>query len=92
MKNNTSIFLILLVAPYLYLFPHTFQFIEMGNDFELLYYSYKKYIFEFVRIGELPLWSPSEGLGYTLIFNPFAQYFYILVVIILIGIINWRSK
>ncbi len=76
MKNNTSIILILVVAPYLYLFPHTFQFIEMGNDFELLYYSYKKYIFEFVRIGELPLWSPSEGLGYTLIFNPFAQYFY----------------
>jgi len=76
MKNNTLIVLILVVAPYLYLFPHTFQFIEMGNDFELLYYSYKKYIFEFVRIGELPLWSPSEGLGYTLIFNPFAQYFY----------------
>ena len=77
MKNNTSIVLILLVAPYLYLFPHTFQFIEMGNDFELLYYSYKKYIFEFVKIGELPLWSPSEALGYTLIFNPFAQYFYL---------------
>ena len=77
MKNNTSIICILLIAPYLYLFPHTFQFIEMGNDFELLYYSYKKYIFEFVKIGELPLWSPSEALGYTLIFNPFAQYFYL---------------
>ncbi len=76
MKNNTSIILILLITPYLYLFPHTFQFIEIGNDFELLYYSYKKYIFEFVKIGELPLWSPSEALGYSLIFNPFAQYFY----------------
>ena len=77
MKNNLSIIFILVIAPYLYLFPHTFQFIEMGNDFELLYYSYKKYIFEFVKIGELPLWSPSEALGYTLIFNPFAQYFYL---------------
>jgi len=48
----------------------------MGNDFELLYYSYKKYIFEFLKVGYLPLWSPSEGLGYSLIFNPFAQYFY----------------
>jgi hypothetical protein len=27
-------------------------------------------------VGHLPLWSPSEGLGYSLIFNPFAQYFY----------------
>ena len=77
MKINLSIIFILVIAPYLYLFPHTFQFIEMGNDFELLYYSYKKYIFEFVKIGELPLWSPSEALGYTLIFHPFAQYFYL---------------
>ena len=76
MKNNTSIILILLITPYLYLFPHTFQFIEIGNDFELLYYSYKKYIFEFVKIGELPLWSPSEALGYSLIFNPFASIFF----------------
>ncbi len=76
MKKNNSYILILLIFPYLYLFPHTFQFIEMGNDFELLYYSYKKYIFEFINVGHLPLWSPSESLGYSLIFNPFAQYFY----------------
>ncbi len=37
----------------------------------------KNIFFEFVKIGELPLWSPSEALGYTLIFNPFAQYFYL---------------
>ena len=74
-KDIRNIF-ILILFPYLYLFPHTFQFIEMGNDFELLYYSYKKYIFEFLNVGHLPLWSPSESLGYSLIFNPFAQYFY----------------
>ena len=76
MKKNISYILILLIFPYIYLFPHTFQFIEMGNDFELLYYSYKKYIYEFISVGHLPLWSPSESLGYSLIFNPFAQYFY----------------
>ena len=48
----------------------------MGNDFEILYFSYKKYIFEFIKVGHFPLWSPSEGLGYSLIFNPFAQYLY----------------
>lgn len=68
--------LILILIPYFYLFPHTFRFIEMGNDFEILYYSYKKYIFEFIKVGHFPLWSPSEGLGYSLIFNPFAQYYY----------------
>lgn len=74
-KKNLNI-IILILIPYFYLFPHTFRFIEMGNDFEILYYSYKKYIFEFIKVGHLPLWSPSEGLGYSLIFNPFAQYFY----------------
>ena len=76
MLNNRISIAILIIIPFIYLFPHTFQFIEMGNDFELLYYSYKKYIFEFIRIGHFPLWSPSESLGYSLIFNPFAQYFY----------------
>jgi len=76
MLNNRISIIILIIVPFVYLFPHTFQFIEMGNDFELLYYSYKKYIFEFIQVGHFPLWSPSESLGYSLIFNPFAQYFY----------------
>ncbi len=75
LNNRLSIF-ILIIIPFIYLFPHTFQLIEMGNDFELLYYSYKKYIFEFIKVGHFPLWSPGESLGYSLIFNPFAQYFY----------------
>ncbi len=88
MPNNRINLIILIIAPYIYLFPHTFQFIEMGNDFELLYFSYKKYIFEFVKVGHLPLWSPSESLGYSLIFNPFAQYFYPLSwLLYLIGLI-----
>lgn len=76
MNSNKLNFIILIIFPFLYLFPHTLNIIEMGNDFELLYYSYKKYIFEFISIGHFPLWSPSESAGYSLIFNPFAQYFY----------------
>jgi len=76
MNSNKINFTILIIFPFLYLFPHTLNIIEMGNDFELLYYSYKKYIFEFISIGHFPLWSPSENAGYSLIFNPFAQYFY----------------
>ena len=49
----------------------------MGNDFDLVYFSYKKYIVELFFEGVIPLWSPSEAAGYPLIFNPFAQFFYI---------------
>lgn len=75
-NKNKFFILILFLAPFFYLSPHTLGFVEMGNDFELLYFSYKKYIFEFVINGTFPMWSPSESLGYPLIFNPFAQYFY----------------
>ena len=76
MKDKKFHLFILIIIPFVYLFPHTLRLIEMGNDFELLYFAYKKYIFEFIQIGHLPLWSPSEAGGYSLIFNPFAQYFY----------------
>ena len=49
----------------------------MGNDFDLIYFSYKRYIAEMLSVGILPLWSPVDGNGFSLIFNPFAQYFYI---------------
>lgn len=76
MKSDKINITILFLIPFLYLFPHSLHLIEMGNDFELLYFSYKKYIFEFIQVGHFPLWSPSEGAGYSLVFNPFAQYFY----------------
>ena len=74
--NNKYINLLLFFFPFIFLFPYTFNFLTIGNDFELLYFSYKKYIFEFVKEGFFPLWSPSESSGYSLVFNPFAQYFY----------------
>ncbi len=76
---NKSVFsyIILFFWPFLFYFPLTTEFIAMGNDFDLIYYAYKKYIFEFWQDGQIPFWSPSEGAGFTLIYNPFAQFFYI---------------
>ncbi len=76
-QNQKLSILVILIWPFIYLFPLTFNLIVMGNDFDLIYFSYKKYIAEMLYEGIIPLWSPFEGAGSTLIFNPFAQYFYI---------------
>ena len=55
----------------------TNELIVIGNDFDLIYFSYKKYIFEFFQEGRIPFWSPVEGAGFSLIYNPFAQFFYL---------------
>ena len=75
-KNKYIILLLIILAPYIYLAPLSFGFIAMGNDFDLIYFSYKKYLFEFLNEGIFPFWSPGESSGYTLIYNPFAQIFY----------------
>ncbi len=77
MNNKKITLFLLLIWPFLYLLPLTTGLIAMGNDFDLVYYSYKKYIFELFAQGYAPLWSPYEGIGYSLIYNPFASYFYI---------------
>lgn len=77
MNKKILIYLILVLFPFFFLLPHTLNLLTMGNDFELLYYSYKKYIFEAISEGIFPLWSPSEGAGFPIVFNPFAQIFYI---------------
>ena len=77
-KNNESFYILLLILwPYLFLFPYTFELISVGNDFDLIYFSYKRYIAELLSSGVIPFWSPAEGTGLSLIFNPFSQYFYI---------------
>ena len=77
MKKKISISLLLVLIPFLILIPYTFQYLDVGNDFELYYFVYKKYIFELLRLGHIPLWSPVEASGYSLIFNPLAQFFYL---------------
>ncbi len=78
MNNKSNLFyFVLLIWPFIFLWPLSSGYIAMGNDFDLIYYSYKKYIFEFWQDGQLPFWSPSEGAGFSLIYNPFAQFFYI---------------
>ena len=69
--------LIILIWPYIFLFPITFGIIGIGNDFDLIYFSYKRYIAEMLANGIIPLWSPVEATGISLIFNPFAQFFYV---------------
>ncbi len=77
MKKNLSVYILLVLVPFLILSPYTFQILEVGNDFELYYFTYKKYIFEILKLGHLPLWSPVEASGTSLIFNPLTQYFYL---------------
>ena len=76
MRTKIIIYTLLIIFPFIALAPLTFQYIEVGNDFELYYFVYKKYIFEFLKSGHFPLWSPVEAAGYSLIFNPLAQPFY----------------
>ena len=79
MKYNKSIiaYVLLILWPFIYFFPMTNELIVIGNDFDLIYFSYKKYIFEFFQEGQIPFWSPVEGAGFSLIYNPFAQFFYL---------------
>ena len=79
MRNKKSVlaYIFLIIWPFIFFLPLSMGYIVMGNDFDLIYYAYKKYIFEFWQDGQLPFWSPSEGAGFTLIYNPFAQFFYI---------------
>ena len=76
-KFKSFILISILIWPFIFLFPLSLGIIVMGNDFDLIYFSYKRYIAEMLSVGVIPLWSPSEGSGMSLIFNPFAQYFYI---------------
>ena len=76
-SKNYFYIIFLILFPYLYLSPLTFGQLSMGNDFEGLYFSYKKFIFDFYKNDLFIYWSPSESSGYSLIYNPFAQYFYI---------------
>ena len=50
MKNKKIILFLLLIWPFLYLFPLSTGLIAMGNDFDLVYYSYKKYMIPVLRI------------------------------------------
>jgi hypothetical protein len=64
------------VWPFIFLAPYTLNSIAIGNDFSYLYYVYKVYLLSVWNTGHFPLWSPTEGGGYPLFSNPFAQSFY----------------
>ena len=65
-KNlNKIFFIIILIWPFVFLFPLSFGFIVMGNDFELIYFSYKRYIAEMLSVGVIPYWSPEIGRAHV---------------------------
>ena len=76
MKLKPIRYFLLILWPYFFLFPFVLKILEPGNDFELYYFVYKKYIFEFLKAGHIPFWSPVEMGGYSLVLNPLTQYFY----------------
>lgn len=57
--------------PYLFLAGYTIVGLEFGNDFRVLYYDFKLYLLSMLATGHFPLWSPSEGAGYSFVANPF---------------------
>ena len=77
MKSNKIKLFILIIFPFIFLAPFSLKLLDVGNDFEIYYFTYKKYIFELLKDGHIPLWSPSEASGYTLVFNPLTQFFYL---------------
>ena len=64
------------VWPLVFLAPYTQNKIGIGNDFLSLYFNYKVYLLAMWDQGHFPLWSPTEGAGFPLYSNPFAQSFY----------------
>lgn len=66
--------------PLIYLFRYVIGdqplALAAGNDFGVLYYSYKPYLLDVLSTLRLPLWSPSEGGGFPFYANPFTQTFY----------------
>lgn len=49
--------------------------LTISNDF-LLYYVYKPYVLDFYAQLRMPLWSPTEAAGFSLIGSPLAQPLY----------------
>jgi hypothetical protein len=70
------IFVMLILWPFVFLFPYTFNLVGISNDFDVLYYSYKVYLLDSMAHFHLPLWSPSEACGFPFYSNPFAQVLY----------------
>jgi hypothetical protein len=72
--------LLIFCWPMIYLFRYIFvingKFLNIGNDFIVLYYRHKVYLLDCLANFHLPLWSPSEAAGFPFYTNPFAQVFY----------------
>jgi hypothetical protein len=68
-----------IIFPILFLTPRLWEFGDhiytVGNDFVPLY-AYKVYLLDFLVHFRLPLWSPSESVGFPFLASPLTQTLY----------------
>ena len=66
--------------PFFFLFPYIFsvdgKYLAIGNDFQVLYFSYKAYLLDSLARFDVPWWSPSESAGFPFYASPFTETFY----------------
>jgi hypothetical protein len=75
---------LVMVWPFIFLWPYTLGLISIGNDFYYAQFTYKAYLLVALADGHFPLWSPTELAGYPFFSNPFAQAVYPLNLIYLV--------
>ena len=59
-------------------------FSAIGNDFEPWHYRPKAFLLDQLVHGRIPLWAPSEAIGFPFYCNPHVQAFYPLNVVALV--------
>jgi hypothetical protein len=62
--------------PFVFLWPYVLGLISVGNDFSVLYYSYKLSYVAFLTEGHVPLWASTEAAGFPFFSNPFVAATY----------------
>jgi len=67
---------LVVVWPFVFLWPYTLGLVSIGNDFYYAQFAYKAYLLVALADGHFPLWSPTELAGYPFFSNPFAQALY----------------
>ena len=87
-KSSALVPLAIFLLPFFYFFRQVFpiggKYVAIGNDFDILYYSYKVYLIDCLSHFHFPLWSPSEAAGFPFYANPFAAALYPLNILLLL--------
>ena len=72
--------LVVFIWPFLYFIDYVVaikgHFTGIGNDLRIVYYPYKPYLLDRLVHLNIPLWSPSEAVGFPFYSSPLTQTFY----------------